>query len=305
MSQPENTQSLSMSEQLSQALGKFDMSNDLDLTNTEIETDIDLSDESDLLEPETENEHEPTNETEFADESDIESESESESGTELVNQDPDLTAQDNAESVSLTQPFAGLIKQRLTVLLGVGHSPDIAGYNYSNPFSKRLGVIREFLTEVAPRLEQLAGSNLLLVTDDIEFCSEYIEDFYRRLSVPQKYQSLFDSMLDFYYEQNMEKSNLLLQTYISGLNWATLPTDKGEAALNNALTFLSKLARANPHIELELQIGVNTDQLIDPYLHKAYALLMSFVEREELTAIQISSNSPESNFDIVFRKTWN
>lgn len=308
MSQQENSQ-LSIGDQLSKALAhpmheheaevevegiEFESEAEAELgSNSAVQdSDIDLSDDYDIQGLESALTHE------------LEA-SQGQDSDSTQEQDSELAELEKTVEDFSNQPFVGLIKQRLTLVLGIGLSPDLAGYNYSNPFSKRLGILREYLTEVVPVLERMASANLLLITDNIESCSEYIEDFYRRLSVPQKYQSLFDSMLDFYYESNMEHSGLLLQTQVSGLNWASLPTDKGDAALTNALTYLTKLARLHPNVELDLQIGVNMEQLIDPKQHKAYALLMNRVERGELQAIQISSYSPESNFDIVFRKVWN
>ena len=245
---------------------------------------------------------------------------------EVAMADEASESDDAEESVFSTQPFAGLIAQSITVVVGLGAATDSHDRNFQNPFSKKAGVAREFITGIVPMMQDLAQREVLVLTDNFRNSINALLSVLRNNSVKQLYK-MFNGAdaneLGFHITMSVSDMvavdsgypSMAIDTTLT-INMPSLTDAKNDVVIRNLFIYLDKLKEELGNIGLRVIIGFQTEELIKADSRSAFDELKERADAGELKLV-VRSNSETLNdygfdetqiynlfedFDVVFVK---
>lgn len=235
-------------------------------------------------------------------------------------------ADEEEESVFSTQPFAGLINQSITVVVGLGDAKDSHNFNFQNPFSKKAGVAREFIAGIVPLMQDLAQREVLVLTDNFNQSVSAILGVLSNNSVKQL-ETMFGGteakQLGFPVTMSVrdmvavdsDYPSMAIDTTLT-INMPSLTDAKNDVVIRNLFIYLDKLKEELGNIGLRVIIGFQTEELIKADSRSAFDELKERADAGELKLV-VRSNSEALNdygfdetqiynlfedFDVVFVK---
>ena len=281
------------------------------------------------VEVETDDEADAVNETD-ADETDAEEEDEvamDDSDSDEEGSDDEDDSETEEDSVFSTQPFAGLINQSITVVIGLGDAKDSNNLNFQNPFSKKAGVAREFIAGILPLMQDLAQREVLLLTDNFNQSVSAVLSVLSNNSVKQL-ETMFGNgtdakQLGFPVTMSVRDMVAVDSDYPSmsidttlNVNMPSLTDAKNDVVIRNLFIYTDKLKEELGNIGLRFIIGFQTEELIKADSRTAFDELKERADAGELKLV-VRSNSEALNdygfdeaqiynlfedFDVVFVK---
>ena len=270
------------------------------------EQDIDLEEDLPLMEEEDE---------------DMDSESVS-IDTEVSDTDQDSESLSDDEEVDSSLqfqivPFAGLVKQSITVVVDLNSVEDLRDYNFQNPFSKKQGIFRELMTKIKPFMVNLANKEVLLLTSNLLDCRQALRGLFVT-NINSAAENLLGSIDGINYnvvissiiDSDFGSPSLSIDTRLK-MSAPSLAKSKNDNTLRNIFVYFDRLAESMPKVSINLIFGFSTLQLVDVNIRPTLvSTLLDMVSASSSSKMFVpGSNTPcpsdIEGFDLVFVKTWN
>lgn len=201
-------------------------------------------------------------------------------------EEAEAESEDEDEEYSIaSQPFAGLLKQSITVVVGL-HSKDnveLADVNFNNPFSKKGGVARRFIEGISPFMTNLHNKNAILLTDSFNsgiesLLSVVIENSRNEISeiFGDAESEDFKVAVSIADSQDGVMPAINFDTCIY-TSMSSLVSKKANAVVRNFVLYLRSLKDQLEGIDVTVVFGFNAEDLVDVDCKEAFDELREFV----------------------------
>lgn len=230
-----------------------------------------------------------------------------------------------AEQEMQIVPFSGLFKQNLTVVVDVNgelqKENESSEFNFQNPFSKKGGVVREYVTAVLPFMQAIAQKELLVITDNFVDSVGAIRTLFAK-NAQKHLEAMFPKVggLDVSIElqevaqdKDDDYPTMLMTTTINTA-FPLLSAAKSDVIVRNLLLYWNKLIEDTQQIQFRMIVGFTTLGIIeddtrpvfDDFMQRSIAKEFKMVHQKNkdwLSTVQIDSDQADalfSQFDVLF-----